>query len=366
MPTLIEDANDFSETIEFLRGSYYIPTGLDFMLSCESGNADEVVSYLNDGIIDDVNWCNSCGETALMWACIRGHQHIVKILLEAGADPNITNEGDVYSSVMLAIKFRELEIVKMLMPLASQPESPMYLSVAVLYDHPVIARFLYEFGSEITSEMLTTAVHQSGTEIIHWLLDLGVDPNWRSQFERTPLIDACLIRNRETVTILLDRGADINLVDIAGESALFHASGSCDVQTIRLLLSRGAKVDQANEYGFTPLMHAVSRHRVRVAHLLLSYGADPSIQNFEGQTAQDMIPNYCFKRLKRYFKAVTPEFTADLTRRCLERAELVLASQGIVDPYLRLRLGYSLYIAEHPIPAQVPTRWYPRDEYDLL
>ena len=40
-----------------------------------------------------VNAVNNRGQTPLWFACADGQESFVKILLDAGADPNITNKG---------------------------------------------------------------------------------------------------------------------------------------------------------------------------------------------------------------------------------------------------------------------------------
>ena len=51
------------------------------------GNLAGVRQLLSQGV--DPNTKTNAGYTALMGASLRGHNQIVKILLDAGADPNI-------------------------------------------------------------------------------------------------------------------------------------------------------------------------------------------------------------------------------------------------------------------------------------
>lgn len=41
--------------------------------------------------IADVNIQDSNGRTALYLACLRGHERVVRVLLEAGADPDLVD-----------------------------------------------------------------------------------------------------------------------------------------------------------------------------------------------------------------------------------------------------------------------------------
>uniref|UniRef100_A0A4W4E9Z3 Mitochondrial disaggregase n=1 Tax=Electrophorus electricus TaxID=8005 RepID=A0A4W4E9Z3_ELEEL len=68
--------------------------GESLLDAARSNNTQEVQRLLADGT--DPNTRHRLGWTALMVACMNRHHNVVKVLLEAGADPNL---GDEFSSV---------------------------------------------------------------------------------------------------------------------------------------------------------------------------------------------------------------------------------------------------------------------------
>jgi len=61
-------------------------------LACQ-GDADACHGLLEAGAVRDINWRRpKDGNTALHLASEEGHVHIVKVLLAAGADPEVTND----------------------------------------------------------------------------------------------------------------------------------------------------------------------------------------------------------------------------------------------------------------------------------
>lgn len=77
----------------------------------ESGAISELETVLPRA---DINACNEHGMTALMRAAYHGRVEMVRVLLEHGADPNLTR-NDNFTALSLAAFFGHAEIVKTLM-----------------------------------------------------------------------------------------------------------------------------------------------------------------------------------------------------------------------------------------------------------
>jgi ankyrin repeat protein len=89
----------------------------------------------------------------------------------------------------------------------------------------------------------------------------------------TPLMQAALYGDAESVRLLLDNGADPNLRNEAGATALMWAAN--DLAKTRLLLDRGADVNARSEDSRTALLIAAGQFGCReVVKLLLDRGAD--------------------------------------------------------------------------------------------
>lgn len=70
-----------------LTGVYHHDTLMD---ACRVGDIETVKRVINEGVIVNIHGTLS-GRTPLHWATMYKHTSIVKLLLDAGANPNIVN-----------------------------------------------------------------------------------------------------------------------------------------------------------------------------------------------------------------------------------------------------------------------------------
>jgi ankyrin repeat protein len=102
--------------------------------------------------------------------------------------------------------------------------------------------------------------------------------NLRGQAGVTPLMQAALYGDVDSVRLLLDNGADPNIANEAGATALMWAAD--DIEKTRLLLDRGADVNARSADSRTALLIAAGRFGSReVVKLLLDRGADIKVKS---------------------------------------------------------------------------------------
>jgi len=131
-----------------------------------------------------INLYGTGGSTPLMYAALYGDAETVRLLIEAGADPNLHNPGN---------------------------------ATALMY-----------------------AVDDS--EKTRLLLDRGADPNARSEDGRTALVIAAgRPGSSPVIKLLLEHGADAAVQVSSGEGVLGRGAGSGDPEVIRLLLASGVE-----------------------------------------------------------------------------------------------------------------------------
>ena len=195
--------------------------GSPFLASYHTCSQQTVQSIIGHGA--DVNAINNRGQTALWFACTDGQNNFVKVLLDAGADPNI---ADKYGDSCL---------------------------------HAAING-------------------QCNTETMQKMVDQGADVNVINKDGATPLLLACSIAQAESVALLLSLGADPNMADADGETSILNAiEGYCSVQTMQKLIDDGASVNAINNKGLTALLKACAYRQMDVVNVLLEAGADPTI-----------------------------------------------------------------------------------------
>jgi hypothetical protein len=86
--------------------------GQQLVDTCESGDLDTVRKLLDQGV--NVNWNDTFGSTALMWASQEGHAEVVKFLLDRGALPDIQNNIGL-TALMYASHFGQVDCTQLLL-----------------------------------------------------------------------------------------------------------------------------------------------------------------------------------------------------------------------------------------------------------
>jgi cytohesin len=116
--------------------------------------------------------------TALSAAASNSHARIVKVLLDAGANPNLG------PSLAYAIEASNMEVTRMLL---AAPGLDLKAPVG-------------------GTPLVYLAVQEGLTEALQALIDAGADPDEPTESDETPLLLACEHCSVEKVKILLDTG----------------------------------------------------------------------------------------------------------------------------------------------------------------
>ena len=81
--------------------------------ACKSGNnLAAVQKLLDDGA--DVNWKDTLGSTASMYACYQGDVEVIKLLMDRGADTDIQDK-DGWTALMYASHNGKVECARLLL-----------------------------------------------------------------------------------------------------------------------------------------------------------------------------------------------------------------------------------------------------------
>jgi ankyrin repeat protein len=205
----------------------------------------------------EVDARNNDGSTPLNYM-LNGYREadieIVRMLLDAGADPNTLSGGK-------------------LSPLPS----------AVGMDREDIVDLLVERGAESTTPRVFNAYCESGTiERVREAIADGYDVNTREEWlDRPPLHAAALKNQVEIAVLLLERGANVHAMDAVGRTALHNAH---EPQAVRALLEAGADVHVADNQGRTPIFDLAYCVYPESARLLIAHGADVNHRDQHGNT----------------------------------------------------------------------------------
>ena len=242
----------------------------------------------------NVNIKDGNGMTALMTASVFGFTEAVKLLLQAGADPNIeqdrpVNEVFITSSLPKTntIRFTALiyasisermnsEVVNLLLKAKANPnqENALALMIAAQYGYPDIVQQLLKYGADPNS-----ISNIDGSTALHCILESPEEAPHKDDKEKT-FIKLVIIQQ------LLEKGADI--INIQNEdrlTALIMATDEGLSEIVELLLQNGADLNVHGNKGRTALMYACSHGNSKVAEILLRFNANPQLVDNDGFTA---------------------------------------------------------------------------------
>ncbi|XP_037791230.1 ankyrin repeat and SOCS box protein 3-like [Penaeus monodon] len=258
----------------------------------------ECVSLLTGSENVEVDALTHEGTTPLQLACCQGTRHtvVVKLLIKAGADPNMMKGDDWVLPLPKAITSNNIDIVKELL----------------------------DAGANVNRED-----HHSGLPL-HVATDQGL---------------------KDITELLLENKADINKCDTSGRNALhvlmFSQSNDNEIQPmLTLLLQKGIDVNVQMNDGTTSLMLAVQRKWEQTVEKLLDNGADVNIAKTDGVLALHFGIEFCSDEASKpsdenvceeSLAAVSPE------QLCIMKKILDLTDNTLIIPKSAEAIKYSLY-----------------------
>ncbi|XP_023251075.1 ankyrin repeat and SOCS box protein 2-like isoform X1 [Seriola lalandi dorsalis] len=187
------------------------------------------------------------GESALLVGVSKDQLRCVQVLLEYGADPDITNYE------------RET-------PLYKACERNSAAMVAVLLNHGAAVNTHCIQGWTALQE----AVVRNNVEICEMLLKAGAKHSLTNMYGISPLFSAAQTGQATTLRFLLKHGADINSQAADGATALYEAAKNGHEEIVKLLLSQNADANKPGKTGLLPLHIAAQRGSDIIVSLLIS------------------------------------------------------------------------------------------------
>eukprot|EP00042_Codosiga_hollandica_P035345 m.261520 g.261520 ORF g.261520 m.261520 type:complete len:387 (+) comp54610_c0_seq11:92-1252(+) len=222
----------------------------EFRSACQAANLSSTMSRMLAAIMPG----SSSALETLHDAARQGQERLCKLLIWRGVDINSMYERP-----------------------GLPPATPLYLAAAE--GHLVLVRLLIQAGANVnlSNPNGLTPLHEAAwrgdSEIARELLAAGASPLTMSQFGTTPLHDAVLGNHMEIIALLIKHGANVNAADSCGNTALLRACEAGSIETIAYLLNNGADTNLGNVFGDTPLHRAVGTGHMTVTRLLLIAGA---------------------------------------------------------------------------------------------
>jgi ankyrin repeat protein len=204
-----------------------------------------------------------CGQgPAVHWAASTNHLSTVKLLVAAGANPNLmpaTPDRALYSTLGCAAANDNLEMIDYLLSQKTDVNNP---------------------GADGVTPLMS-AIDYGRLDAVNRLLESGANVELKNSKGMTALMVAGRDGETKCVSALLDHGADPNAADPQGETALTIAGERGNVDIVDLLKAKGAKRTDVHVIPrpqlFDPLPPAPAWAVAVSAIYALRGGSDPKV-----------------------------------------------------------------------------------------
>ncbi len=320
--------------------------------ACINGDYNKVKTLINAGF--NVNATDKDGNTAILFASIRGHSEIVELLIKNGAKVNVKNNAGITPLMRATVKSKTKTMQILIDNRAdlyakdNEGKSVIYYADNSLYfekSRPLINKAIQK-RKKATADLIKAIKEGIYINVEQAILS-GADVNSPSGgFHSLPLNIAVLSRNRsvesntfeknyyEISKLLIKNGANVNGEDELRGTPLDIAAGNNDIYMIKLLFDNKADVNYEDRYTKTPFLNACawSLTLPSVINLMIKNGANINYQNEEGLTALMLITR------------ANPEYNKDTYHNQIEKVKILIANGAdlsLTDKYGKTALDYA-------------------------
>jgi len=297
------------------------------------------------------------GFTPLMFAAQKNDVDSARILLRAGANPNLAQPGTAFTPLIIASAMVHTQFVDLMLDNKADPNAVDWRGYTAL---SLVVRDSH-YGLDLArKDQIVTVVKA--------LLAHGANPNFRLKQPKaltvievsldgaTPLLLAAEVNNTGAVKALLDAGADPRITTEYGTTALILAAGAGTdeqrprapeerakaIDTAKLLVEHGVDVNAVGQFGWTALHAAAYQGLTDVIEFLVSKGANINEMDAFGQTPLSISLAVLTQDIGHRRLQIPRRYRQDVADVLLKLGATPLDSSGVVVVFQRtgdLELG---------------------------
>ncbi|XP_062862804.1 ankyrin repeat and SOCS box protein 2b [Trichomycterus rosablanca] len=230
-------------------------------------------------------------QTALLIAVDGKHLQCVKSLLEAGADPDISNKNKE-TPLYKACENESIDIVKAILAFGGTVNQRCHRGWTALHE----------------------AARQGNTQLCETLLQAGAAVNAPNTDGVTPLIEAARHGRKNIVDYLISKGTGVNLQSCEGTTALSEASKFGHRDTVELLLKHHSDANKASNTGLLPLHIAAQHGHEEIVSLLVPVTSRLKIRQ-SGITPLHLAAEFNQENVVQYFIKLGCDLNARLSHQ---------------------------------------------------
>ena len=224
------------------------------------------------------------GSSPLCEAALNGHEDVVVVLLEHGADVSALDTEGRHCLHFAALQGYEAVVILLIehaadvSALDKEGRAPLHLAASC--GHAAASTLLIEHVADVSAQdnsgcsplhLAANFGHNGHAAVIQLLLDKGAEVSAQNHAGEMPIHSAALHGYEAIVTPLIDHGADLSAADHSGRAPLHLAAKGGHEAVIQILLDKGADHQSKTNTGRTPEGVASACSQPQAAAMLKSH-----------------------------------------------------------------------------------------------
>jgi ankyrin repeat protein len=196
------------QKIKQLTKNRYVPKVMlsNALLKAGYKNREDIIKYLLS-LGADINQESYSGRNILSYAVQNNNLKLVKYLLKNNAQMVRSNDG--YDLFFSAVERANTAMFRFLLPYCKDLQRYYYVEG--------------NFGRDVKTTLLLSALQHNALEIAQLLVESGVDIQQKNNRGETPLLASMRNKHYKFAKYLIQKGADTSVVDIQGNSVVSYA-----------------------------------------------------------------------------------------------------------------------------------------------